>query len=51
MYAPTKLKFNPVRYNCRGLPKGLPKDKKKLDLRPDIKHLFKDNEIICLQET
>ena len=23
----------------------------KLDLRPDIKHLFKDNEIICLQET
>ena len=51
MYAPTKLKFNPVRYNCRCLPKGLPKDKKKLDLRPDIKHMFKDNEIICLQET
>ena len=47
MYAPTKLKFNIVSYNCR----GLPKDKKKLDLRPDIQHLFKDNEIICLQET
>ena len=46
MYAPTKLEFNLVSYNCR----GLPKDKKKLDLRPDIEHLFKDNEIICLQE-
>ena len=33
--------------SCR----GVPKDKKKLDLRPDIQHLFKDNEIICLQET
>ena len=43
----TKLKFNLVSYNCR----GLPKDNKKLDLRPDIQHLFKDNEIICLQET
>ena len=47
MYAPTKLKFNLVSYNCG----GLPKDKKKLDLRPDVKHLFKYNEIICLQET
>ena len=45
--APSKLKFNLVSYNCR----GLPKDKKKLDLRTDIQHLFKDNEIICLQET
>ena len=44
MYASTKLKFNS--YNCR----GLPKDKKKLDLRPDIQHMFKDNEIICLRE-
>ena len=47
MYAPTKLKFNLVSYNCR----GLPKDKKKLDLRPDMQHVFKDNEIICLQKT
>ena len=47
MYAPSKLNFNLVSYNCR----DLPKDNKKLDLRPDIQHLFKDNEIIYLQET
>ena len=47
MYATTKLKFNLVSYNCR----GLLKDKKKPGVRPDIKHLFKDNEILCLQET
>ena len=43
MYAPSKLKFNLVSYNCR----GLPKDKKKLDLRL----IFNINDIICLQET
>ena len=36
MYAPSKLKFNLVSYTCR----GLPKDKKKLDLRPDIQQIW-----------
>ena len=49
MYAPTKPKFNLVSYNWR----GLSKDKNKLDLQPDVQHniLFKDNDILCLQET
>ena len=34
-------------YNCR----GLPKDKKKLALRPDILKLLENNHIIALQET
>ena len=50
MYAPTKLKLNLESYrgpSCR----GLPKDNKKQDLWHAIQHLFKDNEIICLQAT
>ena len=34
-------------YNCR----GLPKDKKKMSLRPDILSLFSNNHIVALQET
>lgn len=40
-----KLKIST--YNCR----GLPKDKKKLALRPDISTLFESNHIIAFQET
>lgn len=39
--------FSIASYNCR----GLPKTKNGLYLRPDINNLFKNNDIICLQET
>ena len=44
-YEMDKLKI--CTYNCR----GLPKDKKKLALRPDISTLFESNHIIAFQET
>ena len=34
-------------YNCR----GLPRDRNKLSLRPDIGELFKESDIIAFQET
>ena len=34
-------------YNCR----GLPKDRNKLSLRPDITTMFEENHIVALQET
>ena len=34
-------------YNCR----GLPKDRIKLSLRPDINELFKESDIVAFQET
>ena len=34
-------------YNCR----GLPKDRVKLSLRPDINELFKESDIVAFQET
>ena len=39
--------FKVATYNCR----NLPKTRKDLHLRPDIKHLFDNNSIVCLQET
>ena len=41
------MDFKVASYNCR----GLPKDKNKLLLRPDIIELFETNHIIALQET
>ena len=41
------MHFKVATYNCRNLPKR----KKDLHLRPDIKHLFDNNSIVCLQET
>ena len=34
-------------YNCRGLPKSFTN----FHLRPDLVDIFKNNDIICLQET
>ena len=41
------MHFKVATYNCRNLPKR----NKDLHLRPDIKHLFDNNSIVCLQET
>ena len=42
-----KMDLKVASYNCR----GLPKDKNKLLLRPDIMELFETHQIIALQET
>ena len=39
--------FNLISYNCR----GLPRDRSKLSLRPDINILFEKSDIIAFQET
>ena len=41
------MEFKVASYNCR----GLPKDKSRLYLRPDIIELFNSHDIIALQET
>ena len=38
--------LNVISYNCRGLPKS----RRSLTLRPDIKALFDHCSILCLQE-
>ena len=38
--------FSISSYNCRNLPKS----RTNLNLRPDIKYLFDNNAIVCLQE-
>ena len=42
-----KMDLKVASYNCR----GLPKDKNKLLLRPDITELFETHHIVALQET